>query len=203
VGYLNGTLFVFDTSNANDKVVVTPTAGGGVTVSSNLGSGTFSPISRVFVGLGSGNNNVQIGNLPGVTVNVTTLDGNHQIAVGNSGKLVVHVGEGNNHIQTGNSSPASQFVCVSGNGNNHIDVANTNTAEILVAGNGNNHISASGASDFIEVVGNGNNDIDDTGNNDIVWLGGDGNNAIDNSGTGSLTDILAGKGHNKVRGPLG
>jgi hypothetical protein len=202
VGYLNGTLFVSDTSNANDNVVVTPTTGGGVTVSSNLGSGTFSPISRVFVGLGSGNSNVQIGNLPGVTVNVTTFDGNNQIAVGNSGKLVVHVGEGNNHIQTGNSSPAAQFVCVSGSGNNQITTANTNTAEFLVAGNGNNHLSASGTGDFIEVLGNGNNDVEDTGTNDLVWLGGDGNNTIDNAGMGSLTEILAGNGHNKVRGHL-
>jgi hypothetical protein len=201
VGYLNGSLFVSDTSNANDKVVVTPTAGGGVNVSSNLGSGTYADVSRVFVGLGGGNNHVQVGNLPGVTVNVTTLDGNNQIAVGNVGKLIVHVGEGNNHIQTGDSSPAAQFVCVSGSGNNQITIANRNAAEVLVAGNGNNQISAGGTGDFIEVLGQGNNQIDDAGTDDLVWLGGDGNNTIDNSGPGSSTNILSGKGHNKVRGP--
>jgi hypothetical protein len=84
-----------------------------------------------------------------------------------------------------------------------ITTANTNTAEILVAGNGNEHVSASGAGDFIEVLGNGNNQITDTGTDDLVWLGGDGNNTIDDSGTGSFTKILAGNGHNKVRGHLG
>jgi hypothetical protein len=145
---------------------------------------------------------VQIGNLPGVTVDVVGLDGNNNFAVGNVGKLVVSVGQGNNAVATGNSS-AAQFIGVSGHGNNQVDVHSDNPAEILVFGNGNNHVSARGAGDFIEVLGNGNNHVTDTGTNDLIWLGGDGNNGIDNQGDGSFTEILAGTGHNHIRGHWG
>src|SRR5262249_51758190 len=180
VGYLNGTLFVLDMTNGNDHVTVSP-ASGGLTLSSNLGNGTYTGVTRVVTALGSGNNHVQIGNLPGVTVDVVALDGNNNIAVGNVGKLVVSVGQGNNAVATGNSS-AAQFIGVSGHGNNQVDVHSDNPAEILVFGNGNNHVSARGAGDFIEVLGNGNSHITDTGTNDLIWLGGDGNNDIDNQG---------------------
>src|SRR5262249_37727322 len=103
VGYLNGTLFVLDMADGNDHVSVSP-AGGGVTLSSNLGNGTYSPVTRVVTALGSGNTHVQIGNLAGATVNVVALDGNNHIAVGNVGKLVDSVGQGNSHVATGNSS---------------------------------------------------------------------------------------------------
>ena len=43
----------------------------------------------------------------------------------------------------------------------------------------------------------------DTGTDDLIWLGGDGNNDIDNQGDGSFTDILAGTGHNRIRGLRG
>jgi hypothetical protein len=200
VAYLNGTLFVTDTSNGNDHVQVSPAANGGTSVSSNLGNGTFANVTRVVVTLGGGNNNVQIGNLPGATVDVVAFDGNNNISVGNTGKLSIHVGGGNNNISAGTTTLAAQFVCVGGNGNNNINVTSANAAEILVAGNGNNHISAKGSGDFIEVLGNGNNHIVDTGTNDLVWLGGDGNNDIDNQGLGSSTVILAGTGHNHIRG---
>jgi hypothetical protein len=203
VAYLNGTVFISDMSDGNDTVYVTPAANGGATVSSNLGNGTFPALDRVVVCLGGGDNNVQIGNLPGVTVDVTAFDGNNHIAVGDAGELVVHVGGGNNHIHTRNTGPAAQFICVDGNGNNHIDVGNANAAEILVAGAGNNHVNAAGAGDFVEVLGNGNNHIRDTGTRDLVWLGGDGNNDVDNQGDGSFTDVLAGTGHNHIRGPWG
>ena len=202
VGYLNGTLFVSDLSNGNDHVSVTPAASGGVTLTSNLGNGTYPAVTRVVVALGNGNDNVHIGNLP-VTVDVTAFDGNNNITVGNVAKLVVSVGGGNNNIKTGNTAPAAQFVFVGGNGNNNIDIDNANPAEILVAGNGNNKISAAGNGDFIEVLGNGNNHLTDSGTNDLIWLGGDGNNDIDNDGAGSFTDILAGTGHNRIRGPWG
>jgi len=201
VGYLNGTLFVLDMANGNDHVSVSP-AGGGVTLSSNLGNGTFSPVTRVVTALGSGNTHVQIGDLAGATVDVVALDGNNDIAVGDVGKLVVSVGQGNNAVATGNSS-AAQFIGVSGHGNNHLDVHSDNPAEILVFGNGNNNVSARGAGDFIEVLGNGNNHVTDTGTNDLIWLGGDGNNEIDNQGDGSITEILAGTGHNHIRGRWG
>ena len=206
VAYRNGTLFVMDTSNGNDNVLVTPAANGGATVSSNLGNGTFPAVTRVAVCLGGGNNNVQIGNLSGATtptVGVVAFDGNNNVTVGKVGKLVVHVGGGNNNIHTGNTSPAAQFLCVGGNGNNNIDAANANAAVILVAGNGNNNIHAAGDGDFIEVLGNRNNNLTDIGTNDRIWLGGDGNNNIDNQGYGSFTDILAGTGHNHVRGHWG
>jgi hypothetical protein len=199
VAYLNGTLFVTDLSDGNDSVRVTPAANGGATVSSNLGSGTFANVTTVVVCLGGGNNDVDIGNLPGATVDVIAFDGNNDIAVGGTAKLVIHVGGGNNNIATGNTSPAAQFVCVGGNGNNHIDAGNASPAEILVFGEGNNHISATANGDFIEVLGNGNNHIQDTGTSDLVWLGGDGNNDVDNAGLGSITEILAGNGHNHVR----
>jgi autotransporter family porin len=201
VGYLNGTLFVFDMTNGNDGVSVNP-AGGGVTLSSNLGNGTYSPVTRVVTALGSGNTDVQIGNLAGATVDVVALDGDNNIAVGNARKLVVSVGEGNNTVATGSSS-AAQFIGVSGHGNNQVDVQSDSPAEILVFGNGNNSVSARGARDFIEVLGNGNNQITDTGTNDLIWLGGDGNNDIDNAGDGSFTEILAGTGHNHIRGRWG
>ena len=138
VGYLNGTLFVLDMTNGNDHVTVSPT-GGGVTLSSNLGNGTYTAVTRVVTALGNGNNHVQVGNLPGVTVDVVGLDGNNNFAIGNVGKLVVSVGQGNNNIATGNSS-AAQFIGVSGHGNNQIDVESDSPAEILVFGSGNNHV---------------------------------------------------------------
>jgi hypothetical protein len=196
VAYLNGTLFVTDPSNGNDHVAIAPAAHGGATLSSNLGDGTFANVTRVFVDLGSGNNQVQVGDLSGATVDVTALDGNNDIAVGAVAKLAVNLGGGNNNVHTGNTSPAAQYVSVAGNGNNHIDVDNATAAVILVAGNGNNHISASGTGDFIEVLGNGNNHVTDTGDHDLIWLGGDGNNDLDNAGVGSTTVILAGHGHN-------
>jgi hypothetical protein len=199
VGYLNGTLFVLDMANGNDHVRVSP-AGGGVTLSSNLGNGTYSPVTRVVTALGSGNTHVQIGDLAGTTVDVVALDGDNNVAVGNVGKLVASVGQGNNNVATGNSSVA-QLLGVSGHGNNQIDVQSGSPADILVFGNGNNNVNARGAGDFIEVLGNGNNHITDTGTNDLIWLGGDGNNDIDNQGMDSVTQILAGTGHNKVHRP--
>jgi hypothetical protein len=200
VGYLNGTLFVLDMANGNDHVSVSP-ASGGVSLSSNLGNGTFGPVTRVVTALGSGNTHVQIGNLAGATVDVVALDGNNNIAVGDVGKLVVSVGQGNNTVATGSS--AAQFIGVSGHGNNQIDVQSDSPAEVLVFGNGNNRVNARGAGDFIEALGNGNNHITDTGTSDLIWLGGDGNNDIDNQGAGSFTEILAGAGHNHIRGPWG
>src|SRR5262249_53545850 len=114
----------------------------------------------------------------------------------------VSVGQGNNHVATGNSSVA-QFIGVSGHGNNRVDVQSDGPAEVLVFGNGNNTVNARGAGDFIEVLGNGNNTIGDTGTNDLIWLGGDGNNDVDNQGAGSFTEILAGHGHNRIRGMWG
>jgi hypothetical protein len=201
VGYLNGTLFVLDMANGNDHVSVSP-AGGGVTLSSNLGNGTFSPVTRVVTALGGGNTHLQIGDLAGATVDVVALDGSNDLAVGNVGKLVVSVGQGNNNIVTGNSS-AAQFIGVSGHGNNQIDVRSNRPAEALVFGNGNNEVNSRGDGDFIEVLGNGNNNIKDIGTNDLVWLGGDGNNEIANQGDGSFTEILAGTGHNHIRGRWG
>jgi hypothetical protein len=198
VGYLNGTLFISDTSSSNDAVAVVPTASGGAVVVSNLGSGTFPSVTRLIVGLGNGNNVVRVGNLPAVTMDVSALGGNNVIVIGDAAKLVVAVGNGNHFIATGDTNPAAQFIFVSGNGNNVILADNASPAEIIVAGNGNNLISASGTSDFIEVLGNGNNLIVDTGTSDLVRLGGDGNNDIQNDGAGSMTVILAGKGHNHV-----
>jgi hypothetical protein len=201
VGYLNGTLFVLDMANGNDHVTVSP-SGGGVTLSSNLGNGTYSPVTRVVTALGGGNNHVQIGNLADATVDVVGLNGNNSVAVGDVGKLVVSVGQGNNTVATGNSS-ATQFIGVSGNGNNRINVQSDGPAEVLVFGNGNNRVNSGGEGDFIEVLGNGNNQLTDTGTNDLIWLGGDGNNDIDNQGAGSFTEILAGTGHNHIPGPWG
>jgi len=203
IAYLNGTLVVTDSSNGNDNIQVTPAAGGGATVSSNLGNATYAPVTGVIVCLANGNSNVQIGNLPGATVNVTAFNGNNNITIGNVAKVVVHVGGGSNNIHTGNTSPDAEFLCVGGNGNNNISAANANPAEILVAGNGNNNIQAAGTNDFIELLGNGNNNLLDSGTYDLVWLGGDGNNNIDNDGIGSFTGILAAKGHNNIRGPFG
>jgi hypothetical protein len=203
VAYLNGTLFVSDTADGNDHVGITPAAGGGVTVSSNLGSGTYAHVNRVVVALSSGNHDVQIGDLPGATVDVVTFDGNSHISTGAAARLAIHVGGGNNHISTADTNPAAQFIFVGGHGNNQIDVANSTAAEIVVVGNGNNRLSVSGAGDVIEVLGNGNNRITDTGTNDLIGLGGDGNNDIDNQGHGSFTEILAGTGHNHILGPWG
>jgi hypothetical protein len=217
IAYQNGTVFVVDQSNSNDNVVVTPTGGGGADVSSNLGSHAYSSVNGVVVGLGDGNNNVAIGNLPGAAVDVTALSGNNNIVIGDTGKLLVHVGGGNNNIITGNTSPGAQFIAVGGNGNNNIITLNSSPADIVVAGNGNNNIVASGtapsvntdsgqntvdsAGDFIEVLGNGNNNILDFGTSDVVWLGGSGNNNILNDGTGSWTNVLAAGGHDHIFGP--
>src|SRR5262249_16510012 len=148
---------------------------------------------------GSGNTQVQIGNLAGTTVDVVALDGTNTIAVGDVGKLVVSVGQGTNTIATGNSS-AAQFIGVSGHGNNQANVQSDRPAEILALGNGSNSVSSGGDGDFIEVLVNGNNSITDIGRRDLIWLGGDGTNDIDNHGAGSLTEILAGTGHNHIRG---
>jgi hypothetical protein len=201
VAYLNGTLFITDLSNGNDNIKVSPAADGGATVSSNLGGGTFANVTAVAVGLGGGNSNVQIGSLPGATVNVAALGGNNNIQIGNEAETVVSVGHGNDNISTGNAS-ITQQVFVDGNGNNNINTG-TGSNVILVAGGGNNNINASGTNDFIEMLGNGNNNIADTGIDDLVWLGGDGNNDIDNQGDGSFTEILAGAGHNHIRGHWG
>ncbi len=196
-----GTLFVLDQSNGNDNVAVTPTAGGGARLESNLGNGNYPLVTGVYVGLGSGNNNVLIGNLPGAITTVTTLNGNNNIVVGNTAELVVHVGTGNNNIVTGNTNPAAQFIFVGGSGNNNIVTFDSTPSVILVAGNGNNNVVAGGIGDFIEVVGNGNNNILDLGSDDLVWLGGNGNNFVVNDGTGSWTMILSGAGHNFIFGP--
>src|SRR5262249_16741057 len=82
VACLNGTLFVTDLSSNNDSVTVTQAAGGGVTVTSNLGGGTFDNVSAVVVSLGGGNNRVSVASLPGVSVQVNALDGNNRIAIG-------------------------------------------------------------------------------------------------------------------------
>jgi hypothetical protein len=203
VAYLNGTLFVGDPGDGNDTVHISPAPNGGATVSSNLGGGTFANVTAVVVALGGGNNDVQVGDLPGARVDVVAFDGDNHITVGNTARLVVHVGGGDNHIATGNTGPAAQLIGVGGDGNNHIDLANANAAEVLVFGDGDNHIRAAGAGDFIEVLGNGNNHIQDTGTNDLVWLGGDGNNVLDIQGADSAIDILAGTGHNLMRGHLG
>jgi hypothetical protein len=195
VAYLNGTIMVSDTGNGNHHISVTPTAGGGATVSSDLGNATFNSVTEVDVNLGNGNNTVQIGNLPSTTVSLTALDGNNHINIGNVAKLSLHVGQGNNDITTGNTGPGAQMIFVSGNGNNHIDAGNSTAAEIIVAGAGNNHISATGTGDIIEVLGNGNNHISDVGQGDLVEVGGDGNNDIDNAGLGSAIVIWAGKNH--------
>ncbi len=197
VAYLNGTLFITDLSNGNDNIKVSPIAGGGATVSSNLGSGTFAPVNAVVVSLGGGNDNVQIGSLPGATVNVAAQGGNNTIAIGNEADTVVSLGGGNNNVHTGNAS-LTQQIFVAGSGNNNIS-AGTGDNVILVAGNGNNNLSAAGTNDFIEVLGNGNNHLTDTGTGDLIWLGG-GNNNLDNPGAGSVTFILSGTGHNHVHG---
>jgi hypothetical protein len=199
VAYQNGTVFVFDSSSSNDNVSITANAGGGATITSNLGGGTFGPVHGVVVGLGSGNNNVQIASLPGATVDVSALDGNNNIAVGDEAKLVVHLGEGSNNIQTGNASTA-QFVCVGGSGSNNVTVSNSGPAVILVAGAGNNNLQASGTGDFIEMLGNGNNSIQDTGTDDFIALGGSGNDTLADLGMGSLIDLLVGGGHDHFRG---
>ena len=196
VAYLNGTLFITDLSNGNDNIKVSPTAGGGATVSSSLGSGTFANVTRVFVSLGGGNSKVQIGNLPGARVNVAALNGNNNITIGNDADTVVSVGGGNNNISTGSASVAQQ-IFVGGNGNNNLN-AGTGDNVVLVAGNGNNNLNATGTNDFIEILGNGNNNISDSGTDDLVSLGGDGNNNIDNHGAGGSTVILAGTGHNHI-----
>jgi hypothetical protein len=198
VAYLNGTLFITNLSNGNTNIDVSPTAQGGATVSSNLGSGTFAHVSAVVVSLSGGNNNVQIGNFPGATVTVAALDGNNNVSIGTAAETVVSLGGGNNNLTTAAASPTLLFVA--GNGNNNIS-AGTGQNNIYVAGNGNNNISAAGTNDFIEVLGNGNNHITDSGSNDLITLGGDGNNNIDNEGQGSSTDILSGSGHNHVHGP--
>jgi hypothetical protein len=201
VAYLNGTLFLTDLSNGNDTIQVSPTAGGGATVSSNLGSGTFADVTRIVVSLGSGNNHVQIGTLPGATVNVAALGGNNNVSIGDEAGAVVSVGGGNNNVSTGNAGLAEQ-IFLGGHGNNNVS-AGTGDNVVLAAGNGNNNIQAAGTSDFIEVLGNGNNNLRDIGTEDLIWLGGDGNNNIDNQGTGSFTEILAGTGHDHIRGQWG
>jgi hypothetical protein len=201
VGYLNGTLYVASLSNGNNSVKVSPSTGGGAVVSSNLGGGSFADVTRVVIGLGGGNNDVQIASLPGAAVDVTALDGNNHITVGDSSEAVVSVGGGNNNVSVGDAGLAQQLF-VGGNGNNNLS-AGGGANVVLAAGNGNNTIKAAGTNDFIEVLGNGNNNIRDAGTGDLIWLGGDGNNDIDNQGAGSFTEILSGSGHNHVRGPFG
>jgi hypothetical protein len=202
IAYLSGVLFVTDLSNSNDHIKVSPSAGGGARVSSNLGDATFAPVTAVVVSLAGGNNDVKIASLPGATVNVVALGGNNDIKIGDETEVVVSVGSGNNDINIGDVVTTAQ-IFAGGNGNNSIRTDEGGTAAILVAGNGNNDIDAAGTNDFIEVVGNGNNDIKDKGANDLVTFGGDGNNDIDNDGARSFTQILSGSGHNHVRGPFG
>jgi hypothetical protein len=194
---LSGTLFVTDLGHGNDTVRVSATPSG-VSVASNLGNGSFGPVTRVVVSLAGGNNNINIGNLPGASVNVSALDGNNNVTVGNDAITVVSLGAGNNNVHLGNASVAQQ-VFIGGSGNNNVGTG-TGANVVLVSGNGNNNIRAAGTNDAIEVVGNGNNNITDTGTGDLITLGGDGNNNIDNEGTGSITDILSGTGHNHVHG---
>jgi hypothetical protein len=201
VAYLNGTLFVTDLANGNDNIRITPAAGGGAHVSSNLGDGTFPSVNAVVVSLSGGNSDVRVASLPGATVNVVALGGNNDIRIGDETEVVVSVGGGNNDIRIGEVATTAQ-VFAGGSGNNDIRI-DEGTTVILVAGNGNNDIDAAGTNDFIEAVGNGNNDIKDRGTSDLVTFGGDGNNDIDNDGTGSFTEILSGTGHNHVRGPFG
>jgi hypothetical protein len=199
VAFLNGTLFITDLSSGNDNIQVNPAAAGSVTVSSNLGNGTFANVSRVLVSLGSGNSKVTIGSLSGVTVNVSALDGNNTITIGNEAATIVSVGSGNNNISAGSASGTQQFF-VGGTGNNTI-IAGAGATVVLMAGTGNNQVNAAGTSDFLEVLGNGNNHIKDTGATDLVWLGGDGNNSVANQSSGSLSDILSGTGRNQISGP--
>ena len=111
VAYLNGTLFVADQSDANDGVRVTPSANGAVVLRSNLGDGTFPSVTRVVVCLGGGNNRVRVGDLTGATVDIVALDGNNDVSVGDTAKLVIHVGGGNNHIATGGNRGTKLHTC--------------------------------------------------------------------------------------------
>jgi len=119
---MNGILFITDLSKHNDHIMVTAAAGGGAAVSSNLGSGTFAPVTAVLVTLGAGNHHVDIGSLPGATVIVDALDGNNKIQIGDEAVTVVSVGDDHNRIHTGTTG--SPLVFVGGNDNNdrHNDV---------------------------------------------------------------------------------
>ena len=140
ITYLNGTLFITDLSDDNDHIKVSAAVGGGATVSSNLGSATFAPVTEVLVSLGDGNDHVEIGDLPGASVIVDALDGNNKIKIGNEAITVVAVGDGNNHIHTGN----------------------TGTTLIFVDGDGNNDSNADDVNDSIDTSGDGNNKVKDT-----------------------------------------
>lgn len=199
IAYLNGSLFITDLGNGNDNITVAPTLGGGATVNTNFGKGTFSAVNNVVVSLGSGNNNVQIGNFPG-RVNVAALDGNNSVLIGSESETVVNAGAGNNHITIGKANPTMVFVA--GNGNNDI-FTGSGQNNVYVGGNGNNHILANGIGDFLQLWGNGNNTIFDIGSNDTIYLAGDGNNIILNNGPGSFTHLLAGMGKNHFYGPFG
>jgi hypothetical protein len=199
IAYLNGSLFITDLANGNDNIKVAPTLGGGASVTTNFGKGTFAAVNNVVVSLGNGNNNVQVGNFPG-KVNVAALDGNNNVIIGNESEVVVNAGGGNNHITVGKANPAMVFVA--GNGNNAI-FADGGQDNIYVGGNGNNHVLAAGTGDFLQLWGNGNNTIFDIGNNDTIIFAGDGNNIFLNRGIGSFTHLLAGMGKNYFFGPFG
>ena len=197
ISFADGSLFIIDLSNGKDHLKVSAASGGSATVTSNLGSATFAPVSLVLVVMGSGNDDVQIADLPGTSVVVDALDGNNRIDIGNEATTVVAVGGGNNKIDTGIASPT--LISVVGDGNNQIN-AGAGQNIIDVAGNGNNNINADGVNDSIDLSGDGNNNIEDDGSDDLVMLDGNGNNNIVNDGTGSFT-TLTGTGHNHIHGP--
>lgn len=200
IAYLNGSLFVTDLGAGNDNITISPTLGGGASVTTNFGKATFSAVNTVVVSLGNGNSNVLVGNLPGARVNVAALDGNNNIIIGNETETVVNVGGGNNHITIGKANPTMVFVA--GNGNNDI-FTGAGQNNLYLGGNGNNHVLAAGTGDFLQLWGNGNNTIFDIGNNDTIIFAGDGNNIFLNRGIGSFTHLLAGMGKNYFFGPFG
>jgi len=180
ITYLNGTLFITDLSNHNDHIEVSAAPNGGATVTSDLGSATFAQVTSVLVSLGSGNDRVRVGDLPGASVVVDAADGNNHIRIGNEATTVVAVGAGNNRITTAAAGPS--LVSVIGDGNNQI-FASAGQNVIDLTGRGNNQIAAIGASNSINLSGNGNNDIDADGVNDSIAVTGNGNNNIDDDGT--------------------
>jgi hypothetical protein len=195
VAYLNGTLFVTDLGNGNDNVQVTPAAGGGATVSSNLGGGTFAPVNAVVVSLSGGNSNVQVGNLPGAVVTVSTLDGNNNIMLGNAAEAVVSVGGGNDNISTGNVS-LSQVVFVGGAGNANIRTGAGATV-LFLAGGGNDNISAAAAFVSVEVLGDGNTNISAGKGDNVLFVGGAGNVNV-SAGGGVNTISVVGNGNHNI-----
>jgi hypothetical protein len=202
VAYLNGTVFVMDQSSQSDNVAVVPAAGGGATVVSNLGHGTFPSVKDVVIGLGGGNNNVLVTGLPAASVNVAALGGNNNVTIVDASKVAVHLGGGDNNVFTAGVT-TGEFLGVGGTGDNNIIAAQSNFSVILVAGTGNNNIAAGGAGDVIEVVSNGNDNVIDSGTNATVDLGGNGNDNVLNAGAGSVTFLWSGTGNKRVLGTIG